>query len=246
MKISLFLFLFFKICIFIEVTNPIWPKTRFYSLSEDSKIINIPFTHSYYLKYSKYNKLCSKNINYIFNHYKSIHFGKTSNNIYEFLRNSILNLKSNAPILQISIKNCSQSIDSDNSEDYTLELNENSLKLTAETYFGFVRGIDTYFQLLSPSKGLNSKLEVPVLIKDSPEYTYRGLMLDTARHFLTLTEILKTINGMMYSKLNVLHLHLTDSDSFPLELDSYPEMSQFGAFSSSEVYSKSNIKEIIK
>ena len=50
---------------------------------------------------------------------------------------------------------------------------------------------------------------------------------------------------MMYNKLNVFHWHITDSDSFPLELQSYPEITQFGAFSAEEVYSIADVAEIV-
>lgn len=29
---------------------------------------------------------------------------------------------------------------------------------------------------------------------------------------------------MMYNKMNVLHWHITDEDSFPLKLDKHPEL----------------------
>ena len=38
-----------------------------------------------------------------------------------------------------------------------------------------------------------------------------GLMLDVARHYIPVELILRTIETMGAAKLNVLHLHLTDS-----------------------------------
>lgn len=35
----------------------------------------------------------------------------------------------------------------------------------------------------------------------------------------------------MYSKLNVLHIHFTDEDSFPILLDKHPEIAEHAAFS---------------
>jgi len=44
-------------------------------------------------------------------------------------------------------------------------------------------------------------------------------MLDTARHFLSLDAIFKVIDGMVINNLNVLHFHITDNGSFPIEID---------------------------
>ena len=65
---------------------------------------------------------------------------------------------------------------------------------------------------------------VPILIKDNPDFSYRGIMLDTARHFISKAAIIRTLDAMMFNKLNVLHWHITDDESFPLELKSYPEI----------------------
>lgn len=56
-------------------------------------------------------------------------------------------------------------------------------------------------------------------------------MLDSARHFLKKNDILRTLDAMLYAKMNVLHWHITDDDSFPLYLASYSKMTAYGAFS---------------
>jgi len=35
-------------------------------------------------------------------------------------------------------------------------------------------------------------------------------MIDTARHYVSIPIIKNVIDGLMYSKLNILHLHLSD------------------------------------
>lgn len=57
-------------------------------------------------------------------------------------------------------------------------------------------------------------------------------MIDTARHFLSLDSILRTIKALQFNKLNVLHIHFTDSESFPVEIPEIPELSKYGAYSS--------------
>ena len=53
-------------------------------------------------------------------------------------------------------------------------------------------------------------------------------MIDSSRHFLTPSEIKHTIDGLMYSKMNILHWHITDEDSFPLQILSRPDLEEYG------------------
>ena len=49
-----------------------------------------------------------------------------------------------------------------------------------------------------------------VEIKDAPRFKWRGMLIDTARHFLGKTAILRVIEEMSWYKFNVLHIHFTD------------------------------------
>ena len=82
-------------------------------------------------------------------------------------------------------------------------------------------------------------------IVDEPAYPYRGLLLDSARSFFTVESIKRTLDGMAANKLNTLHWHITDSQSFPLQLQSLPKMSHYGAFSPTEVYTAGDVRDIV-
>lgn len=43
------------------------------------------------------------------------------------------------------------------------------------------------------------------VIIDKPRFAYRGLLVDTARHFIPVPILKKQIDSMAYNKLNVLH-----------------------------------------
>ena len=58
-------------------------------------------------------------------------------------------------------------------------------------------------------------------------------MIDSARHFLGVDSIIRLINSMPLSKLNVLHWHIVDDESFPLLLVSHPELAQASKYSNS-------------
>ena len=61
-------------------------------------------------------------------------------------------------------------------------------------------------------------------IKDWPQYRWRGLMLDEARHFLGKSAVMRTMDLMAMHKLNVFHWHLVDDQGWRLELKRHPEL----------------------
>lgn len=65
------------------------------------------------------------------------------------------------------------------------------------------------------------------IISDKPVYRHRGLLIDTARNYLPIEAIKKQIDAMAACKMNVLHWHATDSQSFPLYLPRVPELSRY-------------------
>ena len=87
-----------------------------------------------------------------------------------------------------------------------------------------LRGLATLAQLTAAGKTLPG-----VLIADSPRFAWRGLMIDAARHFISVPTILRTLDAMALVKLNVLHLHLTDDQAFRFGSRTFPELAQLGS-----------------
>ncbi|XP_043718638.1 beta-hexosaminidase 3-like isoform X2 [Telopea speciosissima] len=118
--------------------------------------------------------------------------------------------------------------------------------LEAQTVYGALHGLQTLSQLCH-FNFITRMIEVhhvPCTIIDEPRFFYRGLLIDTARHYQPLPMIKNVIDAMAYSKLNVLHWHIVDSQSFPLEIPSYPNLWN-GAFSLSERYTMADAEEIV-
>ena len=69
-------------------------------------------------------------------------------------------------------------------------------------------------------------------------------MIDTSRHYLSVDTIKHTIDGLLFNKMSVLHWHIIDSDSFPLEVPKRPELSDYGAIGGK--YSPQEVREIIR
>jgi len=62
----------------------------------------------------------------------------------------------------------------------------------------------------------------PWRIADAPRFAHRGLMVDTARHYEPLAAVRAIVDSLSYAKLNVLHWHMVDIQSFPFESKSSP------------------------
>ncbi len=104
-------------------------------------------------------------------------------------------------------------------ESYWLVVDDAGIYLDAESPWGALRGIATLGQLVTPEG------RIPHLaVEDRPRFSWRGLLLDPARHFLPVGDILRTLDGMARCKLNVLHLHLTDDQGFRFQVPDYPKL----------------------
>lgn len=102
-------------------------------------------------------------------------------------------------------------------ESYSLIVRQtNKWELFADEYTGFLRGFETFSQLFEQQNGEYAITGIPILIDDKPDFKWRGLLIDSSRHFLPVSSIKKTIDGLLFNKMNVLHWHITDEDSFPL------------------------------
>lgn len=111
------------------------------------------------------------------------------------------------------------------------------VQISARTVFGVRHALETLSQLTAISNGGGAANQYPrplminsVHIIDRPAYRHRGLMVDTARNFIPIVDLERTLNAMGASKLNVFHWHATDSQSFPLYLPSVPQMAKYMGF----------------
>jgi hexosaminidase len=114
-------------------------------------------------------------------------------------------------------------------EVYVLKAGPNGVTINAPQANGLVHGATTLWQLIEPGK--NGAFSIPaVQIADAPRFTWRGIMLDSARHYQSPEFIKNFIDWMAVHKLNVLHWHLTDDQAWRIEIKKYPKLTQVGAW----------------
>ncbi|MGC4772350.1 beta-N-acetylhexosaminidase [Micromonospora sp. DT44] len=140
-------------------------------------------------------------------------------------------------------------------EGYRLDVTAAGVRVVAATATGLFYGVQTLRQLLpaaveSPTP-VAARWALPGgTILDRPRFPYRGAMLDVARHFFAVEDVLRVIDHLARYKLNHLHLHLTDDQGWRIAVDSWPRLATVGG--ASEVgggpgghYTKADYRRIV-
>lgn len=126
-------------------------------------------------------------------------------------------------------------------ESYRLQVTSSGVTLDAPTPLGTMHGLQTFLQLI---KLTPDGFVVPaVTVEDKPRFAWRGLMVDSGRHFIPLDVLYRTLDGMEAVKLNVFHWHLSEDQGFRLESKSFPLLTEKG--SDDLYYTQAQAKELI-
>jgi len=126
-------------------------------------------------------------------------------------------------------------------ESYILDVSTASARLRASTPLGTMHGLQTFLQLVEVSP---NGFAVPVVtIQDQPRFPWRGLMIDSARHFIPLDVIRRNIDGMEAVKMNVFHWHLSENQGFRVESKKYPKLHELG--SDALYYTQDEIRDLV-
>lgn len=120
-------------------------------------------------------------------------------------------------------------------EGYLLNVTPDRITIRANAGAGFFYAVQTLRQLLPPaifSRHLqHADWTIPCLtIRDYPRFAYRGLLLDTARHFMPIPDVKRLIDLMAIYKLNRFQWHLTDDEGWRIEIKKYPALTAIGAW----------------
>ena len=139
-------------------------------------------------------------------------------------------------------------------EGYELTISKQLVKLAANKPAGLFRGIQTIRQIVAEDTSLNKPGIFKIAtgtITDYPEYSYRGMMLDVARHFFSAEDVKQVIDYIAFYKMNVMHMHLSDDQGWRIEIKSWPNLTTYGG--STQVgggkggyYTQEQYKDIVK
>ena len=117
-------------------------------------------------------------------------------------------------------------------EAYDIAVSSRNVIIRASGLNGVLYALETLRQMLPVSiygqrQALQDRWTLPCcLIEDSPRFAWRGMHLDSSRHFWSIAEVKRYLDVMAMYKLNRFHWHLTDDQGWRIEIKAYPLLSQ--------------------
>jgi hexosaminidase len=138
-------------------------------------------------------------------------------------------------------------------ESYRLVVSTDGVQIAASSDAGLLYGAITLWQLASQQAGRAQRIEIPAVdIADAPRFAWRGVLLDSARHFQPPAFVKSFIDAMALHKLNVLQWHLADDQGWRLAIKRYPRLTSVGAWRTNKregryggFYTQNQVREIV-
>jgi hexosaminidase len=126
-------------------------------------------------------------------------------------------------------------------EDSSLSITDGGIRIAADNPYGAMHALQTLRQLVELRNGqlCFAKGE----IRDAPRFAWRGIMIDIVRHWVPPSAIKRQLDAMEAVKLNVLHLHMSDDQSFRMESLVLPELHRSG--SDGNYWKQEDVREVV-
>lgn len=137
-------------------------------------------------------------------------------------------------------------------ESYQLTINKGKISILASSDFGAMHALTTLVQIITnegiQGENKNDKkkiLKLPLVnVIDKPRFKWRGLLIDSVRHFIPLEDIKRQLDGLAAAKLNVFHWHLTDDQGWRIESKRYPKLHKMA--SDKLFYTQEEVKDLVE
>ena len=229
----------------VRQSSPFWPQPQAYSIGSAS----LDLSNSFRFSQSQSNK--SALLDRALNRYQAIYSGyleKSKKKDHNAKNNQIKSCSIQVDTILSDPKTEKDSLALGVDESYTIDISTSGeCNITAATVWGALHALETFTQLLERNtqarEGQITMNYAPVSVQNSARFTHRGILIDSARHFLPTQTIKRMIDTLPMSHFNVLHWHMVDAQSFPLNTPSSPEMYK-GAFTPEQVYSMDEVTDI--
>ena len=141
--------------------------------------------------------------------------------------------KDNLSFLRVSLDESLQP------EGYRLRVTEQGIEIAAADEQGLCWALVSLAALTQDGG-------VPICeIEDAPYYTYRGFLMDSARHFFPVETIKALIELTSMVKMNAFHWHLTDDQGWRVESLRFPLLQEQNVIPG-EYYTQEEIREVIE
>jgi hexosaminidase len=122
-------------------------------------------------------------------------------------------------------------------EGYVLSVGKDGVVIRANAGEGLFDGVQTLRQILPAAAEASTRQRGPWVVPggrilDYPRYTYRGALLDVARHFFPVATVEAYIDQISLYKVNYLTLHLSDDQGWRIQIPGYPRLTSVGGSTS--------------
>lgn len=211
----------------IDVTSQLFPVPQF--ITVDHPTATRSLSASFAFETSSKNEVVLKAITRYTNIIQKTNQKKSSNTI-DTLVVTVADDTPTMPTLELDVSYALR-IDTDTS----------TAIITATTPFGALYGIETFSQMVNPDGVL---LGDGIAIKDAPSFRHRGLTIDVGRRIAPIDLVNSIIDGLSYSKMNVLHMSLS-GPTVRVEMPNvFPELTAW--LEPSQYYTQSQIRAFVE
>lgn len=128
----------------------------------------------------------------------------------------------------------SASLDSQNPEEYIINVDSTGISIDGASAAGVFYGIQTLRKAMAGIKGSDVAFPYGQVI-DAPAFPYRGAMLDVSRYFFGVDDVKRFIDILALHGINTFHWHLSDDQGWRIEIKSRPELVAKGSMRSETV-----------
>eukprot|EP00039_Didymoeca_costata_P021378 m.344362 g.344362 ORF g.344362 m.344362 type:complete len:673 (-) comp24269_c0_seq1:85-2103(-) len=145
--------------------------------------------------------------------------------------------------LVINVKDSANNMVRGTNEAYNISLQTGSdtATLNASSVFGAIRGLSSFSQMVAFNLTSATYTTFGGTVVDAPRFEFRGVLADTSRNFVSLNELKTLCDIMEQTKMNALHLHLTDDQSWPIEIEGFPLLTQWMAYGNKKYMTPNNM-----